>query len=88
METFTLVRRLGPNFTIRIHHYFNHHFILGMDETRKARYEEVKKVGDEIMQLVKECQKLFQATEDSVHWHAYLDFIEGIIKSGKIYFVF
>ena len=56
-----------------------------MDETRKARYEEVKKVGDEIMQLVKECQKLFQATEDSVHWHAYLDFIEGIIKSGKMF---
>ena len=55
-----------------------------MDETRKTRYEEVKKVGEEIIGLVKECQKLFQASEDSVHWHAYLDFIEGIIKSGKI----
>ena len=59
-----------------------------MDETRKVRYEEVKKVGDEIMGLVKECQKLFQATEDSVHWHAYLDFIEGIIKSGKVFLVY
>ena len=56
-----------------------------MDETKKARYEEVKKVGEEITGLVKECQKLFQASEDSVHWHAYLDFIEEIITSGKFY---
>ena len=62
----------------------NYDSCLGMDETKKTRYEEVKKVGEEIIGLVKECQKLFQASEDSVHWHAYLDFIEGIIKSGKI----
>ena len=62
----------------------NYDSCTGMDETKKTRYEEVKKVGEEIIGLVKECQKLFQASEDSVHWHAYLDFIEGIIKSGKI----
>ena len=56
-----------------------------MDDTKKSRYEEVKKVGDEIISLVKECQKLFQASEDSVHWHAYLEFVEGIIKSGKLF---
>ena len=53
-----------------------------MEEIKKARYEEVKKVGEEILGLVRESQKLFQASEDSVHWHAYLDFIEEIITLG------
>ena len=36
----------------------NYDSCLGMDETKKTRYEEVKKVGEEIIGLVKECQKL------------------------------
>ena len=53
-----------------------------MEEIRKTRYEEVKRVGEEILGLVRESQKLFQASEDSVHWHAYLDFIEEIVTLG------
>ena len=54
-----------------------------MGAKKQARYADVKQVGVEIVGLVGECQKLFQATEDSVHWHSYLDFIEQIIISGK-----
>ena len=54
-----------------------------MGAKKQARYAEVKQVGLEIVDLVGECQKLFQATEDSVHWHSYLDFIEQIIISGN-----
>ena len=56
--------------------------ILGMGEKKQARYADVKKVGAEILTLVGDCQKLFQASEDSVHWHAYLEFIEQIVVSG------
>ena len=50
-----------------------------MGAKKQERYADVKQVGVEIVGLVGECQKLFQATEDSVHWHSYLDFIEQII---------
>lgn len=53
-----------------------------MGEKKQARYADVKKVGAEILTLVGDCQKLFQASEDSVHWHAYLEFIEQIVVSG------
>ena len=56
--------------------------ILGMGEKKQARYADVKKVGTEILTLVGDCQKLFQASEDSVHWHAYLEFIEQIVVTG------
>ena len=57
--------------------------ILGMGAKKQERYADVKQVGVEIVGLVGECQKLFQATEESVHWHSYLDFIEQIIINGK-----
>jgi hypothetical protein len=54
-----------------------------MAAKKQERFAEVKQVGVEIVGLVGECQKLFQATEDSVHWHSYLDFIEQIIIAGN-----
>ena len=57
--------------------------ILGMGAKKQERYADVKQVGVEIVGLVGECQKLFQATEESVHWHSYLDFIEQIIINGN-----
>ena len=54
-----------------------------MGAKKQERYADVKQVGLEIVGLVGECQKLFQATEDSVHWHCYLDFIEQIIINGN-----
>ena len=55
-----------------------------MGEKKLARYADVKHVGTEIISLVRECQKLFQAKVDSVHWHMYLEFIEQIVVTGLI----
>ena len=53
-----------------------------MEERKQERYADVKQVGIEITSLVGECQKLFQAVEDSSYWHAYLEFIDDTIIKG------
>lgn len=56
-----------------------------MDENKQKRYGEVKEVGMEITRLVGECQKLFQAVEDSCYWQAYLEFVDEIIVAGRLF---
>ena len=58
-------------------------WILGMEAKKQERYADIKQVGIEIISLVGECQKLFQAVEDSPFWHAYLDFLDNIIIAGR-----
>ena len=53
-----------------------------MEGNKQERYADVKQVGIEIVGLVGQCQKFFQAVEDSAYWHAYLDFLDNIIITG------
>jgi len=39
-----------------------------MPERRKARYDDVEVAGKKILGLVKDCQKYFQAHEESEDW--------------------
>ena len=59
-----------------------------MVEKKQERYADVKQVGNEITSLVAECQKLFEAVEDSSCWHAYLEYIDEIIIRGMPEFYF
>ena len=59
-----------------------------MVERKQERYADAKQVGIEITSLVGECQKLFQAVEDSSYWHAYLEYIDDIIIRGMLEFSF
>ena len=55
-----------------------------MTELKEKRYKQVGKAGTEIVRLVDECQKYFHALESTDTWHAYLEFIDDIVREGLL----
>jgi len=52
----------------------NYDIFADMPEKKNARYEEIGESGQKIVGLIKDCQKYFQATEESENWKRSLNY--------------
>eukprot|EP00095_Tigriopus_kingsejongensis_P007513 maker-scaffold103_size370364-snap-gene-1.20 protein:Tk07513 transcript:maker-scaffold103_size370364-snap-gene-1.20-mRNA-1 annotation:"dynein beta ciliary-like" len=58
--------------------------IKDMPDKKRQRYNEVTEANDKITDLIQECQKYFQCSNDLPAWHKYLSFVDQIIVNGML----
>ena len=66
-------------------HDAKHDFLLKLDDREERcnkRYTEIEKAGDNIHALLQKNRELFQATEDTDEWRAYVDYVDEMIVDG------